>query len=53
MGYINEINNFWCRGVVVITPVEHHSSRSELRFCAVSNPVHVVLEIRDGDDRWQ
>ena len=31
-----------CRGVVVITTAQLNSTKSELRFCAVSNPAHSV-----------
>ena len=34
--------------VVVITTAQLHSSKSELRFCAGSNPARGVLENRDG-----
>ena len=43
----------WRRGVVVITTAQLHSSKSELRFCAGSNPARCVSEIRDGEDLWQ
>ena len=39
-----------CRGVVVITTAQLHSTKRELRFCAGSNPAHGVSEIRDGED---
>ena len=38
------------RGVVVITTAQLHSIKSELRFCAGSNPARGVSEIRDGED---
>ena len=38
------------RGVVVITTAELHSTKPELRFCAGSNPVRGVSEIRNGED---
>ena len=41
------------RGVVVITTVQLHSTKPELRFCAGSNPARGVSEIRDGEDLWQ
>ena len=44
--------NFRC-GVAVITIAQLHSTKSELRFCAGSNPASGVLEIRDGEDLWQ
>ena len=37
------------RGVVVITTVQLHSVKPELKFCARSNPARRVLEIRDGE----
>ena len=40
----------WCRGVVVITTAQLHSTKPELRFCAGSNPACDVSEIRDGED---
>ena len=40
----------WRRGVVVITTAQLHSTKSELRFCAGSNPARGVSEIRDGED---
>ena len=36
-------------GVVVITTAQLHSTKSELRFCAGSNPACGVLEICDGE----
>ena len=44
---------FWRRGVVVITTAKLHSTKSQLRFCAGSNPACGVSEIRDGEDLWQ
>ena len=41
---------FWRRGVVVITTAQLHSTKSELRFCAGSNPDRSVSEIHDGED---
>ena len=41
------------RGVVVITTVQLHSAKSELRFCAGLVPARGVSEIRDGEDLWQ
>ena len=40
----------WCRGVVVITTAQLHSTKPELRFCAGSNPFCGVSEICDGED---
>ena len=33
------------RGVVVLTTARFHSTKLELRFCAVSNPADGVVEI--------
>ena len=41
------------RGVVFITTTQLHSAKPELRFCAGSNPVCSVSEIRNGEDLWQ
>ena len=43
-------NIVWRRGVVVITTAQLHSTKSELRFCAGSNPARGVSEIRNGED---
>ena len=43
----------WYRGLVVITTAQFHSTKPELRFCAGSDPAHVLSEIRDGEDLWQ
>ena len=43
----------WCWGVVVITTAEHHSTKSEIRFCACLNPAHGMLEVGDGKILWQ
>ena len=40
----------WRRGIVVITTVQRHSTKPELRLCAVSNPARDVSEIRDDGD---
>ena len=40
-------------GVVVIITAQLHSTKPELRFCAGSNPVHGLSEIRDGEDLLQ
>ena len=37
-------------GVVVITFVQLHSTKPELRFCVCSNLARAVSEIRDGED---
>ena len=39
----------WCRGVVVIATAQLHSTKSELRFFAVSNPPRGLPDIRDGE----
>ena len=53
--YLNdsEMESLWCRGIVVITTAQLHSTKPELRFCAGSNPACRVSEIRDGEDLWQ
>ena len=38
------------RGVVVITTGQLHSAKSELRFCAGSNPAGGMSEICDGEN---
>ena len=43
----------WCHGVVVIVTVKFHSTKSEIRFCAGSNPAASVLGICDGENLWQ
>ena len=43
----------WRRGVVVITTVQLHSTKPELRFSACSNSDCGVSEIHDGEDLWQ
>ena len=43
----------WRRDVVVITTAQLHSTKAELRFCAGSNLVPGVSEIRDGENLWQ
>ena len=43
----------WRRGVAVLAVAQLHSSKSELRFCAGSNPTRGVpelSEIRNGED---
>ena len=49
----SEMESLWCRGIVVITTAQVHSTKPELRFCAGSNPACRVSEIRDGEDLWQ
>ena len=43
----------WCRGVVVITTAQLHSTKLEIRFCVGLNPACGVSEIRDAEDLWQ
>ena len=38
---------------MVITTVQLHSTKPELRSCASSNPARGVSEIRDGEDRLE
>ena len=40
----------WRRGVVVITAVQLHSTKPELRFCAGSNTARGVSDIRYGEN---
>ena len=40
----------WRRVVVVFTTAQLHSTKSELRFCAGSNPARGVSQIRDCED---
>ena len=40
----------WCRGVVVITTAQLHSTKPKLSFCAGSNPARDVSEIDNGED---
>ena len=40
----------WCRGIVVITTAQFHSTRPELRFWASSNLARGMSEIRDDED---
>ena len=39
--------------LVVITTAQLHSTKSELRFCAGSNPACGVSEICDSENLWQ
>ena len=39
-----------CRGVVVVTTAQLHSTKPELRFCAGSNPARGLSDIRDDQD---
>ena len=49
----NGCSVMWCRGVVVITTAQLHSTKSELRFCAGSDPAPGVSEICDCEYLWQ
>ena len=40
----------WSRRVVVITAAQHHTTKSELRFCEGSNHACDVSEIPEGED---
>ena len=40
----------WRHGALVITTAQLHSTKSELRFCAGSNPARGVSEICDGEN---
>ena len=48
--YVHTYVYTWRRGVVVIITAQFHSTKTELRFCAGSNPACSVSEIGDGDD---
>ena len=49
--YKDDVNSpLWCYGVVVITTVQLHSTKPELRFCTGSNPACGLSEICDGED---
>ena len=49
--YKDDVNSpLWRHGVVVITTVQLHSTKPELRFCTGSNPAHGLSEICDGED---
>ena len=43
----------WCRGVVVLTTTQLHSTKSDLSICIGSIPACGVLEIWDGEDPGQ
>ena len=40
----------WRRDIVVITTAQLHSAKSDVRFCAGSNPVLGVSEICNGEN---
>ena len=46
-------SNFEFPNISIITTAQIHSTKSELRFCAGSNPARGVSEISDGEDLWQ
>ena len=49
--YKDDVNSpLWRYGVVVITTVQLHSTKPELRFCTGSNPACGLSEICDGED---
>ena len=44
----------WCRGVVVSTTAQLHSTKSELMFCAGSNPAcGVSVSISGNGPGWK
>ena len=43
-------NICWRCGVVAITTGQLQSTKSELKFCADSNPAHGMSEIHNGED---
>ena len=45
-----KMEQWWRRGVVVITTAQLHLTKPELRFCAGSNPARGVSEICDDED---
>ena len=45
--------SYWRHGVVVIITAQLHSTKSEIRFCAGSNPARSKPEIGNGEDLWQ
>ena len=45
--------NLWRSDVVVITTAQFHSTKSELRFWAGSNPARSMSDIWDGVNLWQ
>ena len=50
---LNLVNHLWRCGWGVITTAQFYSKKPELRFCAGSNSVRGVSEIRDSEDLWQ
>ena len=44
---------YWRCGVAVITTTQLHATKSELRFCAGSNPASSVSEICNDEKLWQ
>ena len=45
-----ELKPLWHRGVEVIATVQLQAAKTELRFCAGSNPARCESEIRVGED---
>ena len=43
----------WRHSVVVINTTQFHSTESQLRFCAGSNPARGVSEIGNSEGPWQ
>ena len=43
----------WCGGVVVVTNAQLHSPKSELIFCAGSNPACSLSKICEGENLWE
>ena len=39
--------------IKIVSTAQLYSTKPKLRFCAGSNPVNGVLEIRNGVDLWQ
>ena len=48
--YAKNETHMWCRGAVVVTTAQLHSTKSELRLCAGSKPACGVSWIRNGED---
>ena len=46
----NDFQKLSCRGVVVITTAQLHSTKPELRFCTGSNLAHGELKIYNDED---
>ena len=50
---IIQSHSLWCCGVMVIFTEQLHSTKSELRFCAGTNPAPGTSGIRNGENLWQ